>query len=43
MYVAPEMIKKEFYNEKIDIWGVGIIAYEMLAGKYPFLEDYTTK
>lgn len=29
----------ECYNEKIDVWGVGILAYELLVGKSPFEKE----
>jgi serine/threonine protein kinase len=35
-YVSPEILKGEMYNEKIDIWSVGILAYELLVGEIPF-------
>jgi len=34
--MAPEIIKKEIYNEKVDIWSLGIITYMLLTGKRPF-------
>lgn len=40
---APEMIQKEQYNEKVDMWGVGTVLYFMLAGEQPFLEQSQPK
>ena len=35
-YVAPEIIKKEFYDEKIDIWSIGVLLFEMICNYSPF-------
>ena len=37
-YLAPEVIRGEPYNEKIDIWAIGILIYECISplGKTPF-------
>ncbi|CAG9335337.1 unnamed protein product [Blepharisma stoltei] len=35
-YIAPEVINKEGYGKKADLWSVGIIAYLLLKGKLPF-------
>ncbi len=35
-YLAPEMIKGLGHNEKLDIWTLGILMFEMLHGKPPF-------
>ncbi len=37
-YMAPEIITKPFYNEKIDVWSAGIILYNMTTGCEPFKE-----
>ncbi|EPR61644.1 aurora kinase [Toxoplasma gondii GAB2-2007-GAL-DOM2] len=35
-YLAPEMIKGVGHDWRVDIWGAGILLYEMLDGKPPF-------
>ena len=34
-YIAPEVIKEK-YNEKCDLWSVGVVLYMLLAKKAPF-------
>ena len=36
MYMAPEIITRNGYDYKSDLWSVGIILYEMLHGYTPF-------
>jgi serine/threonine protein kinase len=45
-FLAPEMIKmndKTVYNQgygkEIDIWAIGIIAFVVMSGKFPFKDD----
>lgn len=35
-YLAPEMILGKGHNEKLDIWTIGILCYELLNGCAPF-------
>jgi serine/threonine protein kinase len=35
-YIAPEMLKNEPYGESVDVWTIGILAYEFLTGRTPF-------
>jgi len=34
-YLAPEMLG-ESYDERVDIWSLGVLMYELLVGKAPF-------
>jgi serine/threonine protein kinase len=36
LYMAPEIMSKNCYTIKSDLWSIGIIIYEMLYGKVPF-------
>lgn len=40
--LAPEMILCEGYDESVDVWGLGLCAFNMLEGYHPFL-SYNTK
>ena len=39
-YQAPECFQSTIYDEKIDIWAAGIIAYELVTGNIPFKSSY---
>lgn len=36
-YISPEVINSEEVTPLVDIWGIGIIIYEMLHGSTPFI------
>ena len=36
LYMAPEIILNKNYNEKVDIWSIGVISYMLLTGRNPF-------
>lgn len=36
LYLSPEIVKGEAYDERVDIWGVGVMTYELITGSIPF-------
>ena len=38
-YMAPEVIRGDSYNRKVDYWSIGICIYELICGKVPFGAD----
>lgn len=39
-WMAPEMIKRKSYGRKVDVYGFGLILWELVAGTIPY-EDMT--
>ncbi|KAI9483542.1 MAG: kinase-like domain-containing protein [Benjaminiella poitrasii] len=35
-YLPPEMVQQKYHNESVDVWALGVLAYELLIGKAPF-------
>eukprot|EP00928_Gymnodinium_smaydae_P041562 TRINITY_DN28112_c0_g1_i1.p1 TRINITY_DN28112_c0_g1~~TRINITY_DN28112_c0_g1_i1.p1 ORF type:complete len:323 (-),score=41.11 TRINITY_DN28112_c0_g1_i1:417-1325(-) len=35
-YMAPEIVWKEPYDEKVDVWSFGVVAYVLLFGCFPY-------
>lgn len=35
-YLPPEMIEGRTYDEKVDLWCIGVLCYELLVGNPPF-------
>ncbi len=38
-YIAPEVLLRMGYNQSCDWWSVGVILYEMIVGRPPFLDE----
>lgn len=36
IYMAPEIVKRNHYSIKTDLWSIGVILYEMVTGKPPY-------
>ncbi|CAI8028303.1 Inhibitor of nuclear factor kappa-B kinase subunit alpha [Geodia barretti] len=39
-YVAPEVLKDKQYHSNVDFWGFGVIVFECISGKRPFLHGH---
>jgi len=35
-YIAPEMLRGEAYDQAVDWWALGVLCFEMMAGRSPF-------
>jgi serine/threonine protein kinase len=38
-YLPPEMVLHEKYDDKVDLWCLGVLTYEFLVGRPPFEND----
>jgi len=36
LYMAPELVQEKPYNDRVDLWSLGVILYELYYGKPPF-------
>ena len=36
LYMAPELVQEQPYDEKVDIWALGVILYELFYGRPPY-------
>ncbi len=39
VYMAPEIWSGVEYNQKVDMWSVGVVMYYLLSGTHPFDGD----
>lgn len=39
MYTAPEILKNSNFNQKSDMWSLGVILYILISGSQPFYSD----
>ncbi len=38
-YLSPEQLRNEEYDDKVDVWEIGILTYELLYKVSPFERD----
>lgn len=42
-YLPPEMVCREDYDQHVDYWTLGVLIYEFLVGKPPFVTETSTE
>ena len=36
LYMAPEIVSKQSYDHKVDVWSAGVVIFSILSGRLPF-------
>jgi len=39
LYACPEVLQGEMYDKKSDMWGLGVLSYELCFGVPPWKES----
>lgn len=38
-YLAPELVLSKGHDKAVDYWALGVLIYELIVGKTPFMDD----
>lgn len=43
LYIAPEILRRDYYGQLVDMWSIGVIVYILLSGTPPFYDENENK
>jgi len=43
LFMAPELVMREVYDERVDVWALGVLTFILMTAVQPFGSNTVTK